>query len=1002
MSRDESCDIAITGMAGRFPGCVGLDDWWSALVDGRVLTTRYERDELLAAGIGPATLEDPSYVPVRGHLDGADRFDNTLFRISGREAELMDPQHRLMLEVAWEALEEAATSPLEEEVVTGVYASMTGSGYMRSMLINGPLDAAVLDDVIHGTEPDFVASRIAYKLGLTGPAMAVQTACSSSLVAVHLAVQALLNGDCDQAVVVAAGVGFPQAGHLSLPGGVLSASGRCRPFDAEADGTVAGSGVASVVLRRLGDAGANTPEPHGVIIGTAVNNDGRAKAGYYAPSAIRQEDVIVAALLCAGVDGRSIGYLETHGTGTRVGDPIEWSAASAALARMGAAAGQIAVGAVKANIGHLDAASGLAGLIKALLVVRRGVIPPMAGFDGLNPLLGAESSPLYVPTKAVPWTGDMARRACVSSFGIGGTNAHVVIEQTRTAATRASQSTPSGDTGQRGRLTLLSASDPHALSRLAARVGNHLAAHRPDIRDVAFTLAVGRAFLPERLAVCGHDSADVAQRLATGSGVVRARRPATGPGPVVLLFPGQGAQYGGMAEPYAECLPGFDTALRACLDAYDGDIAVTLRRALLDRAPTDLDPTELAQPAIFAVQYAAATALARMGVQPVGLIGHSLGEITAICVAGALDLADAARLVVARGRAMQACPGGAMLALMCGAVEAARLVASCGAALEIAALNGPDSCVLAGTHEAISAFESWLGDRVLFRRLRTSHAFHSTLVEPAVRPLADELSSVFIRPLKVALASTVTGDILPAGATPERGMLADQIRRPVQFGRAMTAIAKRFPGAVLVDMGPGRALTTAVEAPGMAVVPLSPSRRALAADETMTALGTLWAMGLPIPARALCPDGVRIHLPTYPFAGPSWVAAEITRGRNGNSGLPDEMRPVEVTAAEAALPSEIRPDAEQGGTPADDRAPAADPRTVIASAWRDLLGCEHLTGDADFIELGGDSLLITRLARRVNQQLGIRVSVRSMFSARTLSRQTATVQDLVAERDAQR
>uniref|UniRef100_UPI00281138A3 beta-ketoacyl [acyl carrier protein] synthase domain-containing protein n=1 Tax=Streptomyces sp. TaxID=1931 RepID=UPI00281138A3 len=429
MTRDRSLDVAVTGMAARFPGG-SLTEWWEALKAGRVLTTRFTRDELLGAGVPPERADHPDYVPVRGHLPRADHFDNDLFHISPREAELMDPQSRLMLEVAWAALEDAGRNPRDDSVRTGVYASASGSTYMRAMLTGGALAPAALDQALRGTEPDYLATRIAYKLGLTGPALTVQTACSSSLVALHTAVQALLNGECDQAVVVAAAVDFPQAGHLYVPGGILSASGVCRPFDADADGVVAGSGVVCVVLRPLADVTAEGAAPHGVILGTAINNDGSTKAGYHAPSAAGQEAVIRAALRTADVDASSLGYLEAHATGTRVGDPIEWSAASAALAGPGARPGQVAVGAVKANIGHLDAAAGLASLVKALLVVKEGVVPPVAGFEVLNPLLETDGSPLRVPTRPGVWDGPAGpRRAGVSSFGIGGTNAHAIIEQ---------------------------------------------------------------------------------------------------------------------------------------------------------------------------------------------------------------------------------------------------------------------------------------------------------------------------------------------------------------------------------------------------------------------------------------------------------------------------------------------------------------------------------------------------------------------------------------------
>ncbi|WP_242903420.1 type I polyketide synthase [Actinomadura terrae] len=962
MPRDRSLDIAVTGMSGRFPGCADLDAWWSALLAGRVLTRRYERRDLLAAGVAASLLDEPDYVPVHGHLDGADRFDNVLFRVSPRDAEMMDPQHRLMLEVAWSALEDAGNAGSAGDVVTGVYASASGSGYLRAMVAGGMLDPLTLEDAVHGTEPDFMASLISYRLGLTGPALAVQTACSSSLVALHLAGQALLNGDCDQALVVAAGIAYPQAGHLHVPGGIHSPSGACRPFDARADGVVAGSGVAAVVLRRAAEA---EVAPHGIILGTAINNDGAAKAGYYAPSVAGQEAVIRSALLAADVEAASIGYLESHGTGTRVGDPIEWSAASAALGGMGAAPGQIAVGALKANVGHLDNAAGLASLIKTLLVLRDGTVPPVAGFTRLNPLLDADDSPLYVPAEARPWSGPRPWRAGVSSFGIGGTNAHVIVERA-VDVPRTKRDRPG--------LVLLSAADPEALARSASRLSERLSDDDLDLGDVAYTLATGRVALTERLAVSGRSAADVAKSLASGDGVARGSRPADGPAPVVFLFPGQGSQYPGMALPFAEALPGFADVLDKTLDTFDTPLAERLRRALLTRecSEAELRETELAQPALFAVEYAADRALRDLGVVPVAVAGHSLGEITALCVAGVLDLPAAARFVAARGRALQGCPSGAMLALGCDEAAARELLAASGAALEIAAINTPDTCVVAGTADTVDTFRTWLGDRVFSRPLRTGRAFHTSLVEPGLPELAAALADVETRAPSVPYAANATGRLVPAGTRVEPDDLVRAAREPVRFADAMAAIAARHPGAVAVEIGPGRALTGMADAAGLTAVALSPSRTARPDEEVRTALGALWTLGQPLATEALIEPGHLLHLPTYPFAGPSWIAPEAAP-----KPLPDAEQP------NPPKPPEPEPENNE------------DASALLARLWTELLGHADLTAESDFFKLGGDSLLVTHLARRVHRELGVRVPMRDMLAGRTLGRQTTIVLDLL-------
>jgi acyl transferase domain-containing protein len=1012
-------DIAVTGMAGRFPGASSIDELWPALVEGRVLTTRLDRAALamepgLAGRVPAGLLDDPDYVPVRGHLTDADRFDAALFRISARDAELMDPQHRLMLETAWAALEDAAVDPLGGEGpatgVTGVYASDSGSGYLRAMLAHGPLDPQTLDQAIHGTEPDFIASLISYKLDLTGPAIGVRTACSSSLVGLHLAIQALLTGDCDQAVVVAAGIDFPQAGHLHVPGGIQSASGCCRPFSDDADGVVAGSGVAAVVLRRLADA-AGGPPPHGVILGSAINNDGAAKVGYYAPSITGQEAVIRAAVAAAGVEASSIGYLETHGTGTRVGDPIEWAAASAAYGALGAAPGQLAIGALKANTGHLDAAAGLAALIKALLVVREAVVPPVAGFAGLNPLLETGGSPLRVPTKAQPWCGPLPRRAAVSSFGIGGTNAHVVIEQ--------APARPVAPATETARLVLLSAADRPALARNADRLAGHLESAELELADVSTTLATGRAELAERLAVSGRTAADVARRLRGGAGVARGTRPMQGPAPLVFLFPGQGAQHPGMGLPLGAALPGFTGALEDCLARFEPALAGRVRDAVLDPDfPTaELSATELAQPALFAVEYAAVTALRGLGLAPVALLGHSLGEISAACAAGVLELADAARLVATRGRAMQACPPGAMVALGCDQASATDLVAAFAAdtgaggdagaeagraGLEVAAVNSAASCVLAGRVETVHAFHAWLGDRVFSKVLRTSHAFHSVLIEPALPALAAALAGVALHPPAVTFVSNTTGQPIEAGAPVVPELFVEQARRPVRFADALAAVARRLPNALLVEVGPRRALCALAEATGLAAVALCPARTARPEEEVLAALGSLWAGGQPVDTAVLCGGGRPVHLPTYPFAGPAWLAPEV-------AVPPPAPRPVPAHAV-AGPPPSSGPDRAMGAGvvaavpdgpgpgPAPDAPDAPDtPDTaaLLAGLWVEVLGSAEHGPESDFFALGGDSMAVVTLARRIQQELGVRVRLRDLLAGRTLGRQTELVSELL-------
>ncbi|MFI7544714.1 type I polyketide synthase [Actinoplanes sp. NPDC049599] len=972
MTRDRALDIAVVGVAGRFPGGVDADGLWSAIRAGRVLVARHERAALLAAGIRADLLEDPDYVPVSGYLPDAERFDNEVFRISPRDAEMMDPQYRLMLETAWTALEDAGIPIKAPGHTTSVFASTSGSGYLRTMLSGGPLDPVTLDQALHGTEPDFIASLIAYKLGLTGAAIGVQTACSSGLVGVHLAAQALLSGDCDHAVVVAAGIPFPQGGYVSVPGGVLSPTGMCRPFDAGADGVVPGAGVACVVLSRLGDAVKEGLRPHGVILGSAVNNDGTAKAGYFAPSLTGQERVITSAYRVAEVDAASVGYLETHGTGTRIGDPIEWAAASAALTALGAEPGRIAVGALKATIGHLDSAAGIAGLIKALQVVKRGEIPPVAGFARLNPLLGTDS-PLFVPTGRQRWTGPGPRRAGLSSFGIGGTNVHLVVEEPPPPALRSDR--PAGP-----RLIAVSAPDAAGLARSARRLGEHLGANDVALDDVAATLAAGRAEFDARTVVVAETRAQAAAALTAGTEELRTCLAGDDIRPMVFLFPGQGAQRPGMALPFTAAVPGLADHLDRCLSHFDAGLRTRLRTALYDTstpAPVVAD-TAVAQPALFALEYALAAGLGDLGLVPSAVAGHSLGEVVAYCVAGLLDLGAAAEFVVARARTMSECPPGAMLTVGCSAADARRLIAESGLPVELAAVNAPELSVVAGPIDAVKSFEAGLDADVWTKPLRASHAFHTSLMDAAVADLAATFRPAGFTGARVPLASGLTGELIHPGGTSDPDALIEQVRAPVRFGDALDRLSRWRGDAIAVELGPGRSLSVLAEIAGMTSVALDADNGA----GPLAALGRLWTLGQPVRLAALTAGGSRVHLPGYAFGGDVHVAPEVLRART------------DAAPAAAAAPAVTDPPPAPPVAAID--SPRVEAAAIVLEAWRGLLGHQDLDGDADFFALGGNSMHVTVLGRRLREAVGVRVPLRDLLAARTLDAHISLVTGLMS------
>jgi phthiocerol/phenolphthiocerol synthesis type-I polyketide synthase E len=955
--RDSSFDIAVTGIAARFPGPTALPSWWEAVTRGQVLTSRLEHDEVLARGI-PEYRARNDWVPVVAELSDAYRFDNAFFGMSPREAELTDPQHRLALEVAWQALEDAGVPPRHDDRATAVFSSMTGSAYLRAFLASAELDPTLTDDLIHGCEPEFMASRIAYKLGLRGPAMAVQTACSSSLVGIHLAVQALLGGDCDQALVVGTGLTYPDAGHQYQPGGILSASGACRPFSAAADGVVGGSGAAAVVLRRAGDMVDADAPPHALILGTAVNNDGPEKVGYYAPSPEGQRRVIRAALSSADVPGSTVGFLQTHGTATALGDPIEWAAASAAYAECGATPGQIAIGAIKANIGHLDACAGLAGLISTVLVLESGEIPPVAGFDAPNPQLDVAGSPLRVPRVPEVWTGPEPRRAGVSSFGIGGTNAHVVLE--RFASDRAS-STDDGTV-----VLPLSARDGDALRRSAeALCRTFLEPNPPALPDVAHTLAWGREEFPCRAAVTARGPVEAAARLRDlGADFTTGASPR----PLLLVYPGQGTQSPGMAVPYIQALPGLRERLEYLVEATAGFGSWTpseLLAALVDETsdPDALIQTSMAQPAIACLQLAITDSLRGLGMAPTGVIGHSLGEIAAACAAGAFTAEDAARFASRRGAAMQDCPTGSMLAVGCSADDALGYARKFH--LELAAVNSPTSCVLSGRAADVRSLAADLPAAVHHRVLPTNRAFHSRLIEPSVAAIAAAGRDLEDRPLTTPLVTTGEARLVEPGGRIGATYWAGAARTPVRFADAIAAAVARYPDTVVLEIGPGCVLSPALEEMRLDTASTGVPARGTSRD-VLEGLGRLWTLGVGTHLRQLSLDGRAVHLPPYPFRGPEHLPPELS------------------TAGSYTV-------VEEPGVPV-----VLDADIALRTAWSSTLGDIAIRSDADFFDLGGDSLLAVRLTRAVNAATGLQVPVRDLMLAREFGAQLDVIREIIA------
>ncbi|MFH8349518.1 SDR family oxidoreductase [Streptomyces sp. NPDC018045] len=942
---EESLDIAVVGMAGRFPKARTVEEFWTHLKAGTCAVTRFDREELAARGVPAETLDDPGFVPAGYLLEDADTFDAAFFGYSPREAELMDPQHRVLLECAWAALESAGHDPARDDGLTGVY---TGAGNNTYLLFNIAANRAAVDvmggnQVVIGNRPDFLSTRVAYKLGLNGPALTVQTACSTSLVAVAQACQALLSYQCDTALAGGVAIDVTRRdGYHYREDGIFAPDGLCRAFDARAQGTVGGDGVGMVVLKRLQDAVADGDHIHAVIKGSAVNNDGAGRAGFSAPGAASQADVITTALANAAVEPDTVRYVEAHGTATALGDPIEVSALTAAYA--GVPRGHCALGSVKTNIGHLDSAAGVAGLIKTVLIVEHGDIPPSLHFEEPNPRLNLADGPFHVPTELRPWpAGDGPRRAAVSSFGLGGTNAHLILEQAPARPRAPRPETPAEQ------LLVLSAKSPEALEAATGQLHDHLRAH-PELplEDVAFTLQQGRKAFPyRRTLVCGstEDALNAlgdpdGGRLLTAETRVAHR-------PVAFLFTGFGAQHPGMAAGAYAGEPVFRDALDHCADLLlpllGEDIrphlteavknpggttgsGLDLRRMLLqpERSEHPLDQPRLGYAAVFAVEYALTRLWASWGVEPEAMIGHSLGEYVAACVAGVFSLPDALRLVVERARLIEEQGEGAMLAVPLSEAEAARHTDT---EVCVSAVNGPQSCVLSGTTAAVERVAAGLlAAGIASRRLTTRFAFHSPMMDPVVEPYAALVREVRLNPPAVPFVSNVTGTWITDEQATDPAYWARHLRSPVRFSDGLGTLWA-VPDIAVVEVGPGRTLATdALRHPAAGtvtdrvVVASLPGAFDGQTDRAalLAAAGRLWLAGreTPFPPHT---GARRVPLPTYPFERRTYW-------------LEPAAAPLTTDAAPGRRPELSRwfyaPSWQQAGP-----APAASPAELAAHHW---------------------------------------------------------------------
>jgi phthiocerol/phenolphthiocerol synthesis type-I polyketide synthase E len=982
-------EIAVIGMAGRFPGAENVDALWENLKAGRESISRFTLDELRAAGVDEESLADPAYVPALGWIPDAADFDAGFFGFTPREAEITDPQQRLFLEMSWAALEHAGYGPGTYDGHVGVYAGTNTSNYLLNNLL--PYATALGRagfDVIMGNDKDYLPTRVSYKLGLRGPSLSVQTACSTSLVAVHVACRALLGGECE--IALAGGVSIHSVlprGYTWRDGSVTSPDGHCRAFDEQAAGTVSGAGAAVVVLKRLDDAIADGDTIHALILGSAINNDGNAKVGYMAPGADGQAAVISDALSVAEVHPRSIGYVEAHGTGTTLGDPVEVAALTRAYRAHTPDTGFCGLGSLKTSIGHMDTAAGVSGLIKAALAVREGIVPASLHFTRPNPKLEIERTPFYVVGETTPWRGPAPRRAGVSSFGIGGTNAHAVIEEPPAPAPREGDPRPE-------QVIVLSAKTATALDTARRNLADFLErSPSTGLADAAFTLQAGRTPFDWRMAVPAASAAEAVEGLRAAAGVRAGERR-----PVAFLFPGQGAQHVRMAAGVYATEPVFRDALDRCAELLHPELNFDLRDVLYpqggeEAATARLGQTAVTQPALFAVEYALAQLWVSWGVRPEAMLGHSVGEFVAACLSGVFSLEDALRLVAARGRLMQSLPAGAMLGVH---LAEAELLPRLPDGVSLAAVNGPDACTVSGPIEAVGALEEALrADGVEVRRLHTSHAFHSAMMDPILDVFRELVLRAGPRAPELPYVSSLTGTWITAEEATDAEYWARQLRQPVRFAAGVQALLQA-PDTVLLEVGPGRTLGTLVPRGGAhAVVASLPHPRDAGADTRALAdaVGRVWSEGGAVDWRAYTQGrgGRRIPLPTYPFERRRYYLEAPRGGPSAVIELPN-------SAVEAlASPDEAGSDAAHGR--AHLRTAYVEPRNeleeAVAAVWREMLGLERVGVEDDFFELGGHSLLGTRVIGRLRLQFGVELKVDAIFRAPTVAALAREIEDAV-------
>jgi amino acid adenylation domain-containing protein len=1004
---EHSSSIAVIGMAGRFPGASNIEHFWRNLAAGIESIRFFTPQELLAAGISQATIDDPSFVAARGSIEQSEGFDAHFFGIGAREAEITDPQHRMFLECAWSALEDAGYVPDTFNGRIGVYGGCSNNSYMCQNLMSNPDIWQSLDglQIMVSNDKDHITTRVSYKLGLTGPSFAIQTGCSTSLVALQLACLSLLNHQCDTALAGGASLALPLiGGHFFQTENVCSPDGHTRSFDALAQGTIDGDGVGIVVLRRLKDALSDGDDIRAIIRAAAINNDGNKKAGYTAPSIDGQIEVIRAAQQLANITADTINYIEAHGTATPMGDPIEIEALTRAFRQTTAQKAFCAIGSVKSNFGHLSAAAGITGLIKTVLALQHQQIPPSLFFEQPNPKIDFANSPFFVNNRLQTWPRDQSpRRAAVSSLGVGGTNAHVILEEAPTPIVPSLSTTEQSDY-----FLCLSARTPAALDATTQQLGEYLRRNpQLSLCDVAYTLREGRRAWEYRRVIVADSIPQAAELLCAHSqSWISGTTPSEGKRQIAFLFPAQGAQQIGMGHKLYEGDAIFRAAFDNCCDILTPLLDCDPRSYLFPTAQNQSRAQQLindqlyAGPAMFAISYALAQYWIARDIQPHALLGHSTGEYVAACIAGIFSLEDALKLLVARAKLLAQAPLGGVSHVPLAADELAPLLEPDS---YIALINAPHQCVVAGTPDALAQLEHKLQLRdIPIRHIRVSVPAHSPLLLPLAGKLRTHAQSIKLSLPKIPMISGSTGEWFTDAEALDHNYWVRHMIQPIQFAKAMSQLSL-IGDYIALEIGPHRSISPLIlqNAPAQTVIHSLPHLQQPESSSikqtlrySQRSLAQLWTEGtVPIHTLPTSPSGRRISLPIYPFQRKRyWIEAKLphTAGTNTVTHTsPSSVHTAHIKPSEHIAEQVTRISANTSRHPRPDLPiPYIEPRNaaerLVADICAELLALDRIGVRDHFLYLGADSMTMFRIVREIENRLGSKLRATAAFSRLTV------------------